>query len=87
MAKVYIPPLIRPLTGGEEMVELPGASVRQIVAELERRFPGTRERLCVEDELRPGLAVAVDGNISSRGLMEKVGESSEVHFLPALGGG
>lgn len=87
MATVFIPPLIRPLTQGLEQVEVPGGTVRQIVAELERQFPGTRERLCVENELRPGLAVAVDGNISSRGLLEKVAPTSEVHFLPALGGG
>lgn len=87
MVTVFIPPLIRPLTQGRETVEAEGGTVRQIVADLERQFPGTKDRLCADDALRPGLAVAVDGTISSRGLMEKVAPTSEVHFLPALGGG
>ena len=40
-----------------------------------------------EDDLLPGLAVVVDGETSLLGLLERVQESSEVHFLPAIGGG
>jgi hypothetical protein len=31
--------------------------------------------------------VAVDGEVSVRGVVEHVGADSEVHFIPALGGG
>jgi molybdopterin synthase sulfur carrier subunit len=54
---------------------------------LETRYPGLRDRLCDNDELRPGIAVAVDGHVTSRGLLQKVQPTSEVHFLPAIGGG
>jgi molybdopterin synthase sulfur carrier subunit len=93
MATVFIPPLLRELTGGVERVEAPGATVRQIVAALDTRYPGLGERLCAGGEagaggeLRPGLAVAVNGAVSSVGLMQKVPDGSEVHFLPAIGGG
>src|SRR5262249_31913987 len=87
MPRVFIPPLMRSLTDGAEQVEGPGANVRQIVANLEARHPGIRERLCEGDVLKPGLAVAVDGNVTSLGLLQKVQEASEVHFLPAIGGG
>lgn len=87
MAKVFIPPLLRDLTGGAEEVEIAGATVRQIVGALETRFPGIRDRLCAGDDLRPGLAVAVNGTVSSVGLLQKVPEGAEVHFLPAIGGG
>jgi len=87
MPTVYIPPLMRSLTGGVEQLDVPGETVRQVVAELERRYPGIRERLCDGDELRSGIAVAVDGNITSRGLLQKLEPTSEVHFLPAIGGG
>ena len=40
-----------------------------------------------EDDLLPGLAVVVDGETSLLGLLERVQENSEVHFLPAIGGG
>jgi molybdopterin synthase sulfur carrier subunit len=85
--RVFIPPLLKPLTAGEEIVEVNGNNVRQVMEELETRFPGIREKLCEEDELKPGLTVAVDGNVSSLGLLQKVGINSEVHFLPAIGGG
>ena len=35
----------------------------------------------------PGMAVVVDGETSQLGLLEHVREDSEIHFLPALGGG
>lgn len=87
MARVFIPPLLRELTDGADLVEVSGGTVRQIVAGLEARFPGIEGRLCDGEGLRPGLAVAVDGRASSLGLLQKVGEASEVHFLPAIGGG
>lgn len=87
MPKVFIPPLLKPLTGGVDVVELPAESVRDVVEELERRYPGVRGRLVDEDELKPGLTVAVDGNVSALGLLQKTGAQSEVHFLPAIGGG
>ena len=33
------------------------------------------------------LAVSIDGEIATGGLLDPVNESSEVHFLPALAGG
>jgi len=33
------------------------------------------------------LSVAVDGRVSSLGMIQKVDEMSEVHFIPAIGGG
>lgn len=87
MPRVFIPPLMRSLAGGASEVDVEGSSVRQVIAALDERFPGIRERLCEGDQLRPGLAVAVDGRMSSIGVLQKVRPESEVHFLPAIGGG
>jgi molybdopterin synthase sulfur carrier subunit len=87
MVKVFIPPLLRDAAGGLDRVEVSAATVRQVVTALEERFPGVRQRLCAGDSLRPGLAVAVNGTVSSLGLLQKVPDGSEVHFLPAVGGG
>ena len=35
----------------------------------------------------PGVAVIIDGETGLMGLLERVAETSEVHFLPAIGGG
>jgi molybdopterin synthase sulfur carrier subunit len=87
MARVWIPPLLRDLTGGQETVTVPGGRVSQLVAELERRFPGVQARLCESGTLRPGMVVVVDTAVSGLGLLQPVGPDSEVHFLPAIGGG
>ena len=89
MAEVWIPPRMQSITGGQERVQVPGSTVRQLVNNLEKEFPGIKEVLYdeEEDDIMPGLAVIVDGEASQLGLLEKVSESSEVHFLPAIGGG
>ena len=84
---VYIPPLLRPLTGGAEQVGVSAQTVRGAIDELDAQHPGLRGRLCQGEGLKPGLTVAVDGRVSSLGLRQKVRENSEIHFLPAIGGG
>jgi molybdopterin synthase sulfur carrier subunit len=87
MAKVYIPAQWRDLTGTTTVLDLEGASLKQIIDALERRFPGIAGRVCDEGQISAGLAVSIDGDISSRGLLAPVAPTSEIHFLPAIGGG
>ncbi len=87
MARVWIPSLLRDVTGGRETVTVPGASVRQLIDELDRLHPGARARLCDGDALRAGLAVIVDNEVARLGLLQAIGPDSEVHFLPAIAGG
>jgi hypothetical protein len=46
-----------------------------------------RNRLVEEGRIRSNLAVSIDGEIARLGLMERLHENSEVHFVPAIGGG
>lgn len=87
MATVHIPPQMRDLTGGIADVQVAGETLRQVVGALESRFPGIAARLTVEDRIASGLAVSIDGAVTSRGLLARVGPESEIHFLPAIGGG
>jgi sulfur-carrier protein len=87
MARVFIPTQMRSLTGGQQQVDLPGRSLREIVRGLEQQFPGIQSRLCDGDRIAPTLQVSIDGALTARGLLAPVGENSEVHFLPAIGGG
>ena len=87
MPRVFIPPLLRPLAGNLAEVDVGGGTVGQVIEELESRFPGIGGRLRDADGLRPGLSVAVNGHVSRLGLLQKVGDDSEIHFLPAIGGG
>jgi molybdopterin converting factor small subunit len=87
MATVWIPSLLRELTGGREQAQVSGRTVGDVIEHLESQFPGIRQKLCTVQGLRPGIAVAVDTQISRLGLQQPVAEDSEVHFLPAVSGG
>ncbi|MGZ0170788.1 MAG: MoaD/ThiS family protein [Planctomycetales bacterium] len=87
MITVFIPPQFRTLADGAETVEVEAASVRHAIACLDRLFPGIADRLCQDDELRPGLSVSISGRVSGLGLFQKVSPGAEIHFLPAIGGG
>lgn len=87
MATVFIPALLRKLTGGKDRVQARGSTVWEVVDDLERQFPGIRERIVQDNDLAPSLAVSVDGEVVPTRLLEPVQETSEVHFLPAIGGG
>ena len=79
--------MLRDLTGGKSTVEASGANVRELIDDLDRRWPGIRARLVEGGRLRSNLSVAVDGEISPLGLREAVGSASEVHFVAAIKGG
>lgn len=87
MPVVFIPALLRDLTNGKEAINLPGETVRQVIEGLEAQYPGVKGRLYEGDRLRPGIAVVVDGVVSQQRLRHKLEAQSEVHFLPAIGGG
>jgi len=88
MPEVWLPPRLQRLTGGQQQVQVEGQTVRQIVDNLERAFPGIKMELYDEEEdiIMPGMSVIVDGETSQLGLLEHVRSDSEIHFLPALGG-
>ena len=89
MPEVWLPPRLQRLTQGQQRVQVVGSTVRQIVENLERTYRGMLDELYFEEEdvLMPGISVIIDGETSQLGLLERVPEDSEVHFIPALGGG
>ena len=87
VAKVFIPTMLLPLTGGVKQTECQGRNVRQIIDALEDQYPGIKGRLVEDGEIRSNLAVAIDGDVARMGMLERVLEGSEVHFVPAIGGG
>ena len=89
VALVWIPPRLQALSQGRKQVEVPGSTVRQIIDALEAECPGLKSKLydTDADSLARGIAVTVDTITSDLGLLERVGEDSEVHFLAAVAGG
>jgi molybdopterin synthase sulfur carrier subunit len=87
MATVFIPSLMRKLTADQDTVVVAGATVRELINNLDTEYPGMKEQLVEKFRLKSNISVAVDGEITPLGMLEKVNEESEVHFLPAIGGG
>lgn len=87
MAQVYIPAQMRDLTGGTAQVEVEGRNLREILRQLDACFPGLQARIAEGDAILAGLQVSIDGALTSRGLLAPVRPDSEIHFLPAIGGG
>ncbi len=62
-------------------------NVRQLVNRLEELYPGIQDGLLEDGDILPNMCVAVDGDVSQLGLLEPLEDDSEVHFVPAIGGG
>ena len=75
------------LSNGEQRVNVQGNNVRQVIDNLDAVYPGFKDRLVEEGRVKPNISVAIDGEITPLGMIEKVSEGSEVHFLPAISGG
>ena len=89
MTMVRVPPVLRPEAGGAREVEASGATVRELLEDLNARVPALGERVYGEGELRPFVNVYVDGeDVRTRdGLETPVRDSSTVILLPAMAGG
>ena len=86
MAVVWIPSLLRPLAGGADTVRVSGATLRQVIDNLDRQHPGFRDRLLENGVIRSEIALAIGGDEVSD-LNSPVGDDTEVHILPAIAGG
>jgi molybdopterin synthase sulfur carrier subunit len=84
--KVIIPTPLRSYTG-ERDVEASGATLGELLADLDRRYPGLRFRMIDEqDHLRPHIRLFVNGE-QAHDLAAALGPSDEVQIVQALSGG
>lgn len=85
--KVGIPDPLLSYTGREREVEAEGATVDELLRDLDRRYPGIRFRMVDEQEaLRPHMRVFVN-RVKVRALDVPLEPGDEVHILQALSGG
>lgn len=90
MPKVRIPTPLRTLTDGSAEVEADGASVGEVLDDLNQRHPGLRERIYDDSgELRRFVNIYVDEEDIrfANGLATLVDEKSTVSIVPAVAGG
>jgi molybdopterin converting factor small subunit len=87
MVRVFLPASMRALSHGAAILDVPGGTVGTIILALDERFPGLREAVADGDTLRDGLAVSINSELATLGLLEAVPDDAELHFLPAISGG
>ena len=84
---VRIPSVLRSYVSGASRVDAVGTTVADLLADLERQFPGLRFRLVDEQgRLRQHMKVFV-GDESVRDLDTPVPDDTEVTLMQALSGG
>ena len=87
---VKVPTPLRKFTAGSESVQGTGETVGAIVEQLERKYPGIRERICDEQgRVRRFVNLYVNGDDIRflANLDTAVKDGDEVSIVPAIAGG
>jgi MoaD family protein len=89
MVRVKLPTILRKHTGGEPTVEGEGATLRELLENLETRYPGLTKNVLSGDGLHRFVNVYVnDEDVRYLGSLETaVKEGDVVSILPAVAGG
>lgn len=89
MATVRIPTPLRTLTGGKDEVEASGATVAELVENLESKYPGIRDRLLDAKGVRRFINIFVgDEDIRFlEGLKTELKGNEQISIVPAIAGG
>lgn len=88
--KVRIPTPLRKLTNGSDEVLIEGANVAELIENLEKNYPGLKERICEADgKLRRFVNLYLnDEDIRFKKNMEtELKENDELSIIPAIAGG
>jgi len=88
--QVRVPTPLRRFTGGAEEVNANGATVAALVNNLEKNYPGIKERICDEEgRVRRFVNIFVNGDdirfLSN--LDTAVKDGDEISIVPAIAGG
>ncbi len=81
MARVVVGSECWPFTGGASEFQIEAATVREVIAALDARFPGLGEFVDRK------MAFAIDGEIHQDAWFSPVGADSEIYLIPKIGGG
>jgi sulfur-carrier protein len=87
MNTVLIPSPLRSYTGNRSRVTAAGASVAELLGDLDRRYPGIRFRMIDEqDSIRQHIKIFVNREQVKR-IDAPVGATDEVIIITAISGG
>jgi len=86
---VSIPTILRSYTNDARSVSASGASLEQVIADLEIQFPGIADRLIEDGKLRRFVNIYInDEDVRFTGsLAAPVSDGDSITVLPAVAGG
>jgi molybdopterin converting factor small subunit len=88
MPVVHVPSSLRALSEGVDAFEVDGDTLGQVFEAVRARCPALVDRVIEDGELRPDIAVAIDGSILEGGeLVQQVARDAEIYLVPPIGGG
>lgn len=88
--KVRIPTPLRKLTNGNDEVPAAGRKVSEVLDDLEKNYPGIKERICEPDgKLRRFVNLYLnDEDIRfKKNLETELNDNDELSIIPAIAGG
>ncbi len=88
--KVRIPTPLRKITNGSDEVVAEGANISEVIEDLEKNYPGIKERICEESgELRRFVNLYLnDEDIRFKENLETtLSDNDELSIIPAIAGG
>jgi molybdopterin converting factor small subunit len=90
MANVRVPAMLRPTVGGERVVNGDGATLRELIADLDKRHPGFAGQLLETDGAQRrfvNIYVNDEDIRYLKGLDTPVATGDVISILPAVAGG
>ena len=87
MIKVFLPYRTRKLFDWPVEVNAEGNNLRNLIEFLDKKYPGLKQELVDEEKLKPTISAVIDGRTTRLGLIQKLENVSEIHFLPSIAGG
>jgi len=87
MATVWVPSQLRPLCGGAARLEVPGATLGDVLRAVDERCPGFLGSVVENGRVRPEIMIAINGDAEGVSLHEPLSPAAEISVLPAMAGG
>lgn len=84
---VIVPAPLRDLCGGAARLDVAGATLEELLRNVDALCPGFYGRVIENGQVRPEVAVAINGEAANYPLFEPLSPGSEVTIIPAIGGG
>jgi molybdopterin synthase sulfur carrier subunit len=88
--RVRVPTPLRKFTQGADEVNAQGTNIRGLVEDLEKNYPGIKERICDENgKIRRFVNVYLNGDDIRflQNLETSVKEGDNISIVPAIAGG